>query len=120
MLNLFRKQFSEPTNALALPHGQFIVRDYIDASGQQFRLTFFVTIVGGEARGQLVSAQPIFVSARPRLAGNVSKASPCFCLSTSFKTETETTHLRTYSPVVSPFTELFFFTSQPTRAPSDK
>lgn len=117
MLNLFRKQFNESTNALALPHGQFITRDYTDASGQQFRLTFFVTIVGGEARGQLVSAQPISSPKQAQICGTCISNSfylPCAPIKSVLSLNTPKLQLRW----VSPFTELFFFTSQPTRAPS--
>ncbi len=120
MLNPFRKQLFSTQNpaTLALQHGQFISRIFTDTSGQQFRLTFFVTIVAGEPRGHLVSAQPISTAAHLRLAGSCA-SSEGFCLpSVCSKKEIETTYIPSYTPVVSPYTELYFFTSQPTRAPS--
>ncbi len=124
MLSLFRKQSTEasnPTAPLALQHGQFLSRVFTDASGQQFRLTFFVTEVDGEVRGNLVSAQPLARASRLALAGDCTNTSTCpvFCLPISApKKELETAYIPAYTPIVSPFTELFFFTSQPTRAPS--
>jgi hypothetical protein len=99
--------------------GQFLSRIFTDQSGQQFRLTFFVTFVNGEARGHLVSAQPISMHSHLRLAGDCAPSSQAFCLPISApKKELETAYIPSYTPIVSPFTELYFFTSQPTRAPS--
>lgn len=127
MLN-FREPKHEmlPENGvLTLQHGQFLSRIFTDLSGQQFRLTFFVTIVAGEPRGHLVSAQPISTSAHLRLSGSCASSSSnasdgqIFCLPVACpKKEIETIYIPAYTPIVSPFTELFFFTSQPTRAPS--
>ncbi len=120
MISFRRQQMNQSTNenAVALQHGQFVSRIFTDVSGLQFRLTFFVTVVDGEARGHLISAQPISTPARLRLSGSCSTSST-FCLPIACpKNETETAYIPAYTPVVSPFTELFFFTSQPTRAPS--
>lgn len=118
MLNHLRKHFSDSTQTLALQHGQFLSRIFTDLSGQQFRLTFFVTIVAGEPRGHLVSAQPISTASHLRLAGSCA-SSEGFCLpSACSKNEIETIYTPAYAPIVSPYTELYFFTSQPTRAPS--
>lgn len=121
MLNPFKKHVlneQHSTSTLALQSGQFISRIFTDITGQQFRLTFFVSIVNGEAKGHLVSAQPISTSAHLRLAGTCSD-STIFCLPIACpQKEIETAYIPAYTPVVSPFTELFFFTSQPTRAPS--
>ncbi len=114
------------SNQTALQHGQFLSRIFTDASGQQFRLTFFVTIVAGEPRGHLVSAQPISTAAHLRLSGSCASLNgsnnsgeQIFCLPVACpKKEIETIYIPVYTPIVSPFTELFFFTSQPTRAPS--
>jgi hypothetical protein len=122
MLSFRRPQLntSHENTTLALQSGQFISRIFTDITGQQFRLTFFVTMVDGEARGHLISAQPISTPARLRLAGSCS-ASGTFCLPIACpKKEVGTAYIPAYTPIVSPFTELFFFTSQPTRAPSDK
>lgn len=122
MLNPFRKQFADASSSITLApqHGQFLSRIFTDLSGQQFRLTFFVTIVNGEPRGHLVSAQPISTPAHLRLSGSCA-SSQGFCLPIACpKNEVETAYIPSYTPIVSPYTELFFFTSQPTRAPSYK
>lgn len=120
MFDLLRKQQHMPVTSLALPRGQFITRDYTDATGQQFRLTFFVTMVDGEVRGRLVSAQPTGKSyeiGAMRLEGSCSGSA--FCLpSASHKLLPHTSYLLSPALLVSPYTELFFFMSQPTRAPS--
>lgn len=124
MLNPFKKHFSDSTETLALQHGQFISRVFSDTSGRQFRLTFFVTIVAGEPRGHLVSAQPISASSHLRLAGSCasSMSSVCqiFCLPVACpKKEIENSYIPAYTPVASPYFSLeFLINSQPTRAPS--
>lgn len=104
-------------------NGQFLSRIFTDASGRQFRLTFFVTIVDGEARGHLVSAQPISTSSYLRLSGRCASSNPkgqIFCLPIACpKKEIETSYIPAYAPVVSPYFSLeFLINSQPTRAPS--
>ena len=91
--------------------GRFIEKIFTDQNGQQFKLVFFVALVNGEVKGTLVSARPI------------SKASfntqDIACLPISIpKNDVVTEYIHAHVPVVSPFTELFFFTSQPTRAPN--
>ncbi len=128
MLNPFKKQLlrhaqAYPASKTALQHGQFLSRIFTDLSGQQFRLTFFVTIVAGEPRGHLVSVQPISttVSSKCWLGSTSTHQTEVFCLPCACpKKEIETIYIPAYTPIVSPFTELFFFTSQPTRAPSIK
>ena len=106
---------------------QFLSRIFTDATGRQFRLTFLVAVVNGELRGHLVSAQP--VSSRTtanvcrQLTGQVSSAEvgPRYCLPivcSDHKPATE--YVSAYAPVISPYMELYFFTSQPTRAPSHR
>lgn len=132
MLNPFKKQpvivQNSASNPTALQHGQFLSRIFTDQAGQQFRLTFFVTIVAGEPRGHLVSAQPISTAAHLRLSGSCTSSTgsnnsgeQIFCLPVACpKNEIKTIYIPAYAPIISPFTELFFFTSQPTRAPSYK
>lgn len=130
MINPFKKQLlgtrNSASNQTALQSGQFLSRIFTDQAGQQFRLTFFVTIVAGEAKGHLVSAQPLrYRSSTSRLAlpgscaSSTGSTGQIFCLPVACpKKEIETIYIPAYTPIVSPFTELFFFTSQPTRAPS--
>ena len=91
--------------------GRFIEKVFTDQNGQQFKLIFFVALVNGEVKGTRVSAQPISKSS--------FTTQDTVCLPISIpKNETTTEYIPAYVPVVSPFTKLFFFTSQPTRAPS--
>jgi hypothetical protein len=101
---------------------QFVSRIFTDLSGRQFRMTFLVAVVNGELKGQLVSVQPISVS-HLQLTGETLNdlqtregivCLPIYCP----KKKAETAYVPGFTPVISPYTELFFFTSQPTRAPS--
>ncbi|MEK7609568.1 MAG: hypothetical protein AAB470_00410 [Patescibacteria group bacterium] len=131
MINPSKKQplgtQNSVSNQTALQHGQFLSRIFTDQSGQQFCLIFFVTIVVGEAHGHLVSAQPMkregqtFTSLRlsGSCASSNSSSGQIFCLPIACpKREVETIYIPAYTPIISPFTELYFFMSQPTRAPS--
>ena len=100
--------------------GRFIEKLFIDQNGQQFKLTFFVALVNGEVKGKLISAQP--VSRRSDLSsvrGGSTSGAVYLPISLSVN-ETITEYIPGYVPFVSPYSELFFFTSQPTRAPSGK
>jgi hypothetical protein len=93
----------------------FIEQIFTDLSGRQFRLVFLVSNVDGKLKGHLVSAEP--VSAKARLRGSVEESVfllPIVCP----QTKTVTEYISSFTPIVSPYNELFFFTSQPTRAPS--
>lgn len=96
--------------------GQMISRIFTDQLGQVFRLTFFVVMVNGELKGRLVSAQPIKANSQEFLQQDSHSILllPVSCP----KNITVTPFISSYTPFVSPFNELFFFTSQPTRAPS--
>ena len=90
---------------------RFIEKVFTDQAGRKFRCVFLVALVGGELKGRLVSAELISQS--------FASAEPIPCLPfTCPKNETETVYVAPAAPVVSPYNELFFFTSQPTRAPS--
>ncbi len=90
---------------------QFVEKIMTDRSGRQFKLTFLVAIVDGQLKGRLVSAQP--------LAQSFKNTGPVVFLPISCpKNDTVTEYIAPATPVVSPYNELFFFTSQPTRAPS--
>ena len=92
---------------------QFVEKIFTDQSGRQFKLTFLVAIVDGQLKGRLVSAQP--------LAQSFKNTEQVLCLPiTCPKNETVTEYTPAFAPIVSPYNELFFFTSQPTRAPSYK
>jgi hypothetical protein len=115
------------------PHLQsrFIEKVLTDRSGRQFRVLFLVSLVNGEVRGQIVSAQPIFEEVMAAsLPGHVSKGrarhesadSPWtkLCLP-AIKSATKAidAKIRSWTRVASPYYSSFdFFMSQPTRAPS--
>ncbi len=97
---------------------KFISKIFTDCSGRQFRLTFLVAVVNGELKGRLVSAEPLAQTANV-LTGSVSDGA--FCLPITFSNKKPATeYVSDFAPVVSPYIELYFFTSQPTRAPSHK
>ncbi len=96
---------------------RFIRKNFTDASGRQFRLTFLVALVDGEMKGRLVSAEPI---AFAQLDGEVSDGS--FYLPIAIpQNEASTEYVPAFTPVASPYFSLdFLIHSQPTRAPSCK
>jgi hypothetical protein len=109
------------------PHLQsrFIEKVLTDRTGRQFRVLFLVSLVNGEVRGQIVSAQPIFEGVRvASLPGRVAKATswsklclPC----TKAAAKIIGSKVRSWTRVASPYySSLEFFMSQPTRAPSSK
>jgi hypothetical protein len=100
-----------------LNQSQFISRIFSDATGRQFRLTFFVAIVNGEVRGHLISAEPISASVA-QLTGAVSDSGFCLPIICHNK-KPATTYVSSLKPIVTPYFSLeFLINSQPTRAPS--
>jgi hypothetical protein len=87
------------------PHlrSQFVTKILTSPTGEQYRVVFLVALVNGEVKAQVISAE---------------------CLSTLCLAEATTkspvtfTYTPTFSEKLSLFNELFFFNSQPTRAPS--
>lgn len=99
---------------LTLQNRQFIERFVTDRHGRQFKLVFAVATIDGQLRAQLVSAEEI-----KALGGRVSNKKEVFCLPcASSSLKSPVSNLYFSANIVSPFIELFFFTSQPTRAPS--
>ena len=100
-------------NTMLTPYRpQFIEQIFTDQTGRQFRLVFLVSNVDGKLKGHLVSAQ--LMSAQYQ--GSTSICLPFSCP----KNDVVTEYTASFAPIVSPYNELFFFTSQPTRAPSGK
>ena len=102
-------------------NSKFLSKVFTDANGRQFRLTFFVTVVNGELKGRLISADPISHSIA-RLTGAVSKTDGIYYLPilTTQKVPSSE-YIFDYVPVISPYFSLeFLINSQPTRAPSRK
>lgn len=93
---------------------KFVERIFVSKDGRQFKVVFLVAVVNGELKGQIVSVQLLSKA----LTGECSQNSiPCLPISSpSNKSKSE--YVPYYAPFVSPFSELLFFTSQPTRAPS--
>jgi hypothetical protein len=107
------------------PHLQsrFIEKILTDRNGQQFRVLFLVSLVNGEVRGQIVSAQPVFDEVKAAgLPGRVYKMASCtklYLSCTKAAAKIIQTKIRSWSRVASPYySSLEFFMSQPTRAPS--
>jgi hypothetical protein len=99
--------------------GKFVQKILISPTGEQFRVLFLITLINGEVRAQIVSAEPLIVSNRLLMNGyKQSNASNQFLLATSTQKKIQTEYIPSYVPVISPYIELYFFTSQPTRAPS--
>ena len=97
----------------------FISRIFTDLSGRKFRLTFLVSIVGGEVRGRLVSAEPI--STRPTLADLTNNSSyPCYVLPIICSEKIpDTKYVSSFAPVATPYFSIdFLINCQPTRAPA--
>ena len=99
---------------------RFVSRVFTDYSGRQFRMTCVVAVVNGELKGRLVSVQPLAkaYALKGLVSENGGRTSveclPIYCP----EKKSETIYTPAYAPIVSPYTELYFFTSQPTRAPS--
>ncbi|MDD5165002.1 MAG: hypothetical protein PHG25_00465 [Candidatus Pacebacteria bacterium] len=104
---------------------KFIERIITSQTGEQYRVVFLVTLVNGEVKAKVISAQ-VISAPTPKLAsgysnkGSVGKVG-VFLIEGSFaKVSADTAYVFDFTPEVSPFTSLLFFTSQPTRAPSSK
>ncbi len=102
------------------PYSQskFVEKILTSAGGERFRVLFLVTLVNGEVKAQIVSAK-LISSKSPRfhLVGT-HKVEP-LCLSAYYvKEKHNTEYVPSNAPEVSPYIELYFFNSQPTRAPA--
>ena len=93
---------------------KFVERIITSQTGEQYRVLFQITLVNGEVKARVVSAELI----AEQISG-VSKKSEVLCLPCiSTPVIADTIYVSNFAPAVSPFTSLLFFTSQPTRAPS--
>ena len=85
---------------------KFITKILTSANGEQFKVIFLVALIDGKVQAQVVSVEPIVVPS-------------VICLPTiSQKNPVTFAYAPASAPVVSPFSPLLFFNSQPTRAPS--
>lgn len=98
---------------LAIPNSPKLVEKIAtDRAGKQFRLVFLVAIIDGEIKGRLVSAEPIDFNED---VAQCVKCLPIEC----FRPDADTEYISGINEeILSPYNELFFFTSQPTRAPN--
>ncbi|OHA23975.1 MAG: hypothetical protein A3B11_01815 [Candidatus Taylorbacteria bacterium RIFCSPLOWO2_01_FULL_44_26] len=91
------------------PYNQskFVYKTLTAATGEQFRVVFLLTMINGEVRVRVISANPI---SKPNIIFLPKFNKKQSTISTVAKTPTKKAE--------SPFNTLFFFNSQPTRAPS--
>ena len=83
-------------------------------NGSLARIRFEVIDVDGNLRARVISVEPIY-----ELETSQKNPAASLCLAGfTGETESEPLIIPGYQPIVSPFSELFFFNSQPTRAPS--
>lgn len=87
---------------------QFVTKTLTSSTGEQFRVVFLIALVSGEVKAQVVSVTPLSTktTTTPCLPGVHTKVLISF------------TYTPPSVPKLSFFNSLFFFTSQPTRAPS--
>ncbi|MFA6404570.1 MAG: hypothetical protein WCW03_01005 [Candidatus Paceibacterota bacterium] len=83
-------------------------------NGALLRVSFEVYEIDGQFKGRVVGVEKVM-----ELNGNVkchTLCLPAHCL----KDKIATNYIPAYAPTISPYIELYFFNSQPTRAPSSK
>jgi hypothetical protein len=97
---------------------QFIEKLCTSPSGEQFRVVFAVHVVNGVLKGRIVSVQPVVIGLISVLpSSETDQRQPCLPVFHSQK-KPETIYIPAFTHTVSPYIELYFFHSQPTRAPS--
>ena len=89
---------------------QFVTKILTSPTGEQFRVVFLVALVDGKIKAQVISSE--------RLSKQVPNTSAVYLPLALTKDSTVFDYVASFNPVVSPFNSLFFFNSQPTRAPS--
>jgi len=98
---------------------KFIEKILTDRDGRQFRVLFIVSLVEGEIRGQIVSAQPIGERIK-NIESRIKSKNEILCLpcKKSDFAPILTSYFLLLTSFLSPYSSLDFFMSQPTRAPS--
>jgi hypothetical protein len=100
------------------PYSQskFVQKILTSQSGERFRVLFYVTLVNGELKGKIISAQAVNESASQSFKYSqpvVTIAAP------RIKKKVNTEYVSAYAPTSSPYFSLeFLINSQPTRAPA--
>ena len=98
---------------------KFVEKVLTSASGEQFRVLFLVTFVNGELKGRVVSVIPIVNSKWLMINGKKLSDMDNGCFLPAPSIENYSPFTINYSPTTkSPYIELYFFNSQPTRAPA--
>lgn len=89
---------------------QFVTKILTSADGREYKVVFLVALVNGEVKAQVISATPV----------ENSTAAEHLCLPLLKNNEKFVTFTNSQKGTSTPsyFNELFFFNSQPTRAPS--
>ncbi len=93
-------------------HSQFITKILTSTSGDKYKVVFLVALVDGKVNAQIVSSE--FIS---KIAHVVESAQVCLPAPISRK-EIFFTYAPSFKNLIFPFNSLFFYNSQPTRAPS--
>lgn len=112
-----------------LQPSKFVERIITSQNGECYRVVFLVTLVNGEVKAkaisaELISAPVLKLGSFDSLGANFSnrssahKSGVLLIEGALAKVLADTKYVFDFTPEVSPFTSLLFFTSQPTRAPS--
>lgn len=95
---------------------QIVEKIVTSQAGAQFRVTFLVAMVNGRMNARVISAVPVTVASQTTEHASVA---PILALAAPQAAQTAVfTYKPSFAPIVSPYTLLEFFVSQPTRAPS--
>ena len=97
---------------LTTPRSQFVEKIITSPQGIDFRVVFLVYEENGAIKGKIVSATPVSSSVSLGHIEVISLPGHIFSQVFEFVRSTFT------KEIVSPYTDLSFFVSQPTRAPS--
>ncbi len=90
---------------------KFVEKVYTTPTGEKFRVLFLVALVDGKIKISPVSAQPIQSSGK--------KNNATYLPPKKAKTPKTFSYRPSFTYTASPYNLLTFFTSQPTRAPSN-
>ena len=91
---------------------RFITKILTSASGEQFQVVFLVTLINGEVKAQVISAEPL-------IKKNIfNDSSVAYLPEAHKKAPILFTYISSLKSIFFPFNSLFFFNSQPTRAPA--
>ena len=91
---------------------RFVTKILTSASGEQFRVVFLVVLINGEVKAQVISAEPL-------IKKNIfNDSSVAYLPETHKRTLVFFIYISPLKSIFSPFNSLFFFNSQPTRAPA--